>query len=280
MNIGNLLNQGVEKLKGSNIQNANLDCELLLSKTINEGREYVILNLKKDLNKKHIDFFNNLIERRKKGEPVAYLTNKKEFWKDIFYVNKNVLIPRPDSEHIIEEVIKNTYQDSKKHILDIGTGSGCVLLSILKERKNFIGTGIDISKKCIKVSKYNAKRLKLQNSSKFYVSDIDNFLIGKYDVVVSNPPYIENLNLKYLDKDVVNFEPKLALRGGKDGFSEIIKVIERTSSLIKKNGLFIIEIGYKQKNKVSKILKKKGFYIRKFLRDYAKNDRCIISTKI
>ena len=280
MNIGNLLNQGVEKLKDSNIQNANLDCELLLSKIINEGREYVILNSKKDLNKKHIDFFNNLIERRKKGEPVAYLTNKKEFWKDIFYVNKNVLIPRPDSEHIIEEVIKNTYQDSKKHILDIGTGSGCVLLSILKERKSFIGTGIDISKKCIKVSKYNAKRLKLQNSSKFYVSDIDNFLIGKYDVVVSNPPYIENLNLKYLDKDVVNFEPKLALRGGKDGFSEIIKVIERTSSLIKKNGLFIIEIGYKQKNKVSKILKKKGFYIRKFLRDYAKNDRCIISTKI
>ena len=280
MNIKNLLNQGIKNLKSSNIKNASLDCEILLSKIINKDREYVILNLKKNLNKKQIDFFNNLIQRRKKGEPIAYLINKKEFWKDEFYVNKNVLIPRPDSEHIIEEVIRNTYKDSKKHILDIGTGSGCILLSILKERKNFIGTGIDISKKCVKVSKYNAKRLKLHNCSKFYVSDIDNFLIGKYDVVVSNPPYIENLKLKYLDNGVVGFEPKLALRGGRDGFSEIIKVIDRTSSLIKKNGLFIIEIGYNQKNKVSEILKKSGFYIKKILKDYAKHDRCIISTKI
>ncbi len=280
MNINSLLNKGIENLKSSNIKNASLDCEILLSKIINEDREYIILNLKKNLNKKQIDFFNNLIQRRKKGEPVSYLINKKEFWKDEFYVNKNVLIPRPDSEHIIEEVIRNTYKDSKKHILDIGTGSGCILLSILKERKNFIGTGIDISKKCVKVSKYNAKRLKLHNCSKFYVSDIDNFLIGKYDVVVSNPPYIENLKLKYLDNDVVGFEPKLALRGGRDGFSEIIKVIDRTSSLIKKNGLFIIEIGYNQKNKVSEILKKSGFYIKKILKDYAKHDRCIISTKI
>ena len=280
MNINSLLNKGIENLKSSNIKNASLDCEILLSKIINEDREYIILNLKKNLNKKQIDFFNNLIQRRKKGEPVAYLINEKEFWKDAFYVNKNVLIPRPDSEHVIEEVIRNTYKDSKKHILDIGTGSGCILLSILKERKNFIGTGIDISKKCIKVSKYNAKRLKLHNCSKFYVSDIDNFLIGKYDVVVSNPPYIENLKLKYLDKDVVDFEPKLALKGGGDGFSEIIKVIDKTSSLIKKNGLFIIEIGYNQKNKVSEILKKSGFYIKKILKDYAKHDRCIISTKI
>ena len=153
-------------------------------------------------------------------------------------------------------------------------------MSILKERKNFVGTGIDISKKCIKISKYNANQFNLNNRAKFYISNVDNFLIGKYDVIVSNPPYIENLSLKYLDRDVVNFEPSLALNGGKDGFSEIIRVVNKTSALIKKNGLFILEIGYNQKTKVIKMLKTKGFYIKKILKDYSNNDRCIISTRI
>ena len=280
MNIENILTQAFKELSNSNIKNANLDCEVLLSNIINKDREYVILNPKKNLDKKYIDIFNNLIDRRKKSEPIAYLINKKEFWKETFYIDKNVLIPRPDTEHIVEEVLKLTQNNSKSHVLDIGTGSGCILLSILKERKNFIGTGIDISKKCIKVSKYNAKRLELDNRAKFYISDVDNFLIGKYDVVVSNPPYIENLNLKYLDRDVVNFEPKLALSGGRDGFSEITKVINKTSDLIKKNGVFVLEIGHNQKNKVTEKLKAKGFYIKKVLKDYGKNDRCIISAKI
>ena len=280
MNIENILDKASKQLNSLNINNANLDCEVLLSNTVNKNREYLILNLKQNLDKKYIDFFYNLIERRKKGEPVAYLINKKEFWKETFYVNKDVLIPRPDTEHLIEEVIKYTDEDSKLHILDIGTGSGCILLSILSERKKFNGTGIDISKKSINISRYNAKKLKLNNRTKFYVSDVDNFLIGKYDIVISNPPYIENLSLKYLDRDVINFEPKLALDGGKDGFSEIIKVINKTSALIKKNGIFILEIGYNQKNKAIQMLKNKGFYIKKVLKDYGKNDRCIISTKI
>ena len=280
MNIENILDKASKQLNSLNINNANLDCEVLLSNTINKDREYLILNLKQNLDKKYIDFFYNLIERRKKGEPVAYLINKKEFWKETFYVNKDVLIPRPDTEHLIEEVIKYTDEDSKLHILDIGTGSGCILLSILSERKKFNGTGIDISKKSINISRYNAKKLKLNNRTKFYVSDVDNFLIGKYDIVISNPPYIENLSLKYLDRDVINFEPKLALDGGKDGFSEIIKVINKSSALIKKNGIFILEIGYNQKNKAIQMLKNKGFYIKKVLKDYSKNDRCIISTKI
>ena len=280
MNIENILGKASKQLNSLNIKNANLDCEVLLSNTINKDREYLILNLKQNLDKKYIDFFYNLIERRKKGEPVAYLINKKEFWKETFYVNKDVLIPRPDTEHLIEEVIKYTDEDSKFHILDVGTGSGCILLSILRERKKFNGTGIDISKKSINISRYNAKKLKLNNRTKFYVSDVDNFLIGKYDIVISNPPYIENLSLKYLDRDVINFEPKLALDGGKDGFSEIIKVISKTSALIKKNGIFILEIGYNQKNKAIQMLKNKDFYIKKVLKDHGKNDRCIISTKI
>ena len=165
-------------------------------------------------------------------------------------------------------------------VLDIGTGSGCILLSILKERPNFYGTGIDISKKSINVSKHNAKQLNLINRVKFFYSSVDNFIIGKYDLIVSNPPYIKLLSLKYLEKDVINFEPKLALSGGLDGLSEIRNVINKARTLIKKNGKFILEIGFNQKNKVKKILKEEGFYVNKAIKDYGNNDRCIISTKI
>jgi len=280
MNIENTLNTAIKTLTQFNIQNANLDSEILLAKIIGKDRNYIILNSKEHLNQKYLFRFNNLIERRKKGEPVAYLTRKKEFWKNDFYVDQNVLVPRPDTELIVEEVLKFSKKKFKLQILDIGTGSGCILLSLLKEIPSFYGTGIDISKKSINVSKYNAKMLNLTNRVKFYNSDVDKFKIGKYDIVVSNPPYIELLKLKYLDKDLCKFEPKIALNGGIDGFSAIKKVVHETSFLIKRNGKFFLEIGYNQKNKVKAILTKKGFYINKVLKDYGNNYRCIISTKI
>ena len=280
MNIENILNKGTSILKANKIANPYLDSEILLSESINREKKYIILNPKEILENKQLNNFNSLIERRRKGEPIAYLINKKEFWKNEFYVNENVLIPRPDTELIIDQVLKIYSKNSQLQILDIGTGSGCILLSILKERTSFYGTGIDISKKSINVSKFNANRLKLDNRVKFYNSDVDNFKIGKYDLIVSNPPYIELLSLKYLEKDVVNFEPKLALSGGFDGFSKIRKVISKASTLIKKNGKLILEIGFKQRNKVKEILKKEGFYINRTLKDYGNNDRCIISTKI
>jgi len=208
------------------------------------------------------------------------LINNKEFWKDKFYVDKDVLIPRPDTELIVEEVLKMYSKNSQKQILDIGTGSGCILLSIIKERPNFYGTGIDISKKSIKISKFNTKQLNLINRVKFFHSSVDNFRFGKYDLIVSNPPYIELLNLKYLDKNVINFEPKLALNGGFDGFSKIREFVIKAKTLIKRKGKFILEIGFNQKNKVKGILEDEGFYINKAIKDYGNNDRCIISTKI
>ena len=280
MNIKNILNEGIDILKKNKIANPQLDSEILLSNSIKRDKKHIILNPKEVLNSEQLGKFKSLIERRKKGEPIAYLINKKEFWKDEFFVNKDVLIPRPDSELIIEQVLKIYSKDDQLQILDIGTGSGCILLSILKERSNFYGTGIDISKKSINVSKFNAKQLNLTNRVKFFHSSVDNFNNGKYDIIVSNPPYIEQLSLKYLEKDVVNFEPKLALSGGFDGFSKIRKVINKTSNLIKKNGKFILEIGFNQKNKVIKILKEEGFYVNKAIKDYGNNDRCIISTKI
>ena len=221
-----------------------------------------------------------MVERRKKGEPIAYLIKEKEFWKQNFYIDSNVLIPRPDTELLVEETLKLFNINSKLSLLDIGTGSGCILISILKERRNFIGTGIDISKKAISVARFNAKKHQLINRVKFYNSDVDKFLIGKYDLILSNPPYIKQKELKYLEKDVVGFEPKLALDGGRDGFSKITKVISKTSSLLKRNGRFILEIGFGQKNRILNILEKNNFFINKVLKDYGKNDRCIISTKI
>ena len=280
MNIENILNEGIRILQKNKIPNSQLDSEILLSNSIKRDKKYIILNPKEILNSEQSEKFKSLIERRKKGEPVAYLINKKEFWKDEFFVNKDVLIPRPDTELMIEQVLKIYSRDEQLQVLDIGTGSGCILLSILKERPNFYGTGIDISKKSINVSKLNANQLRLINRVKFFHSSVDNFKIGKYDLIVSNPPYIELLNLKYLEKDVVNFEPKLALSGGFDGVLKIREVINKASNLIKKNGKFILEIGFNQKNKVKIILKEKGFYVNKTIKDYGKNDRCIISTKI
>jgi len=152
-------------------------------------------------------------------------------------------------------------------------------LSILKEKPFFYGTGIDISKNSLEICKINAKKLFIDKRVKFYKSDVDKFAQGKYDLIVSNPPYIKRCDLKYLECDVVKFEPRLALDGGLDGLSVIRKVINKASELIKINGKLILEIGFDQKEKVKKILINKGFYINKILKDYAGNDRCIISTK-
>ena len=280
MNIQTLLNQASKTLDNSSNTSSKLDSEILLSKIIKKNRQYLILNSNEELKKENIKSFDYLVKRRKKGEPIAYLINKKEFWKQNFYINQNVLIPRPDTELLVEETLKLFNVNSKLNMLDIGTGSGCILLSILKERRNFFGTGIDISKKAINVARFNAKMHQLSNRVKFYNSDVDKFLIGKYDLVVSNPPYIKRQDLKYLEVDVKGFEPKLALDGGKDGFSKITKVISKTSTLLKRNGRFILEIGFGQKNRILNILKQNNFFINKVLKDYGKNDRCIISTKI
>ncbi|MDC3126558.1 peptide chain release factor N(5)-glutamine methyltransferase, partial [Candidatus Pelagibacter sp.] len=217
---------------------------------------------------------------RSKGKPIAYLINKKFFWDTEFIVSNDTLIPRPDTELLIEKVLDLTIYKKKLNILEIGVGSGCILLSILKERKGFYGTGIDISKSCLNISKLNAIKLKVSSKLKLYKSDVDKFNSGKYDLIISNPPYIKKNNLKYLDKDVAKFEPKLALDGGLDGLSAIRKVIRKSSELIKKNGRLILEIGFDQKKKVVSLLKKEGFYINSINKDLANNDRCIVCTKI
>ena len=280
MNIETALRQAQNILNNKNFKSVNLDCEILMSKVLDKDRKYIILNLKKNLENYKLNYFKSLVEERSFGKPIAYLLEKKDFWKSEFLIKKGVLIPRPDTEVIIEQALKLNKNRLKQRILDIGVGSGCILLSLLKEEKNFYGTGIDISANCISLSKINAQRLGLINRVKFFKSDIDNFSNGKYDLIISNPPYINKYDFKYLDKDIANFEPKLALYGGLDGLSEIRKVVKKSSELIKKNGKLILEIGFDQKNKVKNLLINKGFYINKVVKDLAKNDRCIVCTKI
>ena len=280
MNIQNLLNEASYLLKIKNIISANLDSEILLSHIIKKNRKYIFLNLKEELDDKCIHQFKTLIKERSLRKPVSYLVGKKNFWKYEFNISKDVLIPRPDTELIVDQVLKFTKFKSKQKILDIGVGSGCILLSILCENLDFRGIGIDISKKSIDLCKTNVIKFGLENRVKLFKSNIDNFEYGKYDLIISNPPYIKNSDLKYLEKDVIGFEPKLALDGGFDGVSVIKKVISKSSKLIKKNGRLFLEIAFDQRKVVEKILKKNGFYINKVLRDFAKNERCIISTKL
>ena len=279
MNIIDVIKTGNNLLKKKGIKSYQLDSEILMTKVLKKNRIDIILNSNTKLSDREIVIYNNLIEERSKRKPIAYLTGKKEFWKHEFNVTKDVLIPRPDTEIIIEKTLKLTKNKNKLKMLEIGIGSGCILLSILKERKSFYGTGIDISKKTIEICKINCKNLGLSSRVKLFKTDIDNFRYGKYDLIISNPPYIKKFDLKYLEKEVSFYEPKPALDGGLDGLSELKKVILNSSKLIKRNGKLVLEIAFDQAESVKSILKQNEFYINEIIKDLSKKNRCIISTR-
>ena len=280
MKYQEILNQGSKILKLNDVKSYNLDSEILLSSSLKLDRSQLLLNLDKIIENKEKEIFFNFIDRRSRNEPVAYITGYKEFWKSSFKVDKNVLIPRPDTETIIEQVLKELDNHSSKKILDIGTGSGCILISILIERKKCFGVGIDISKKAVKLAKYNAKIQHIDNRIKFLNSDIDNFCVDKYDLIISNPPYIKQREINSLEKDIKNHEPRVALDGGIDGYKKIRLIIEKSSTLIKKKGKLFLEIGKNQTRKTLKMLNLNGFNKTKIVKDLSGKNRCIISTKI
>jgi release factor glutamine methyltransferase len=279
MNIEIAIKRACQELKNNQIVSALLDSELLLSKVIKKDRKFLLLNLDKELNQNEQDNFKKLILKRSRGKPLAYLTGTKSFWKHDFKVSEKVLIPRPDTEIIIEQVLKIYKNKDYINFLEVGVGSGCIALSILKEKKSFLGTGIDLSQDCIEICRYNAKKLGVRSRIKLFKSDVDNLIFRKYDLIISNPPYIKKFDLNKLNREVINYEPKLALDGGLEGLSVIRKVIKKSSELVKTNGKLILEIGHDQKEIVKKMLNQNNFYVNETLKDLAKNDRCIISTK-
>ncbi|WP_440937725.1 peptide chain release factor N(5)-glutamine methyltransferase [Candidatus Pelagibacter sp.] len=280
MKLLEAITKGANILKKNKIPSFFLDSEILIGKILDKKREFIILNQNLEIKKNDYLKYISLIQKRSTHTPLAYLIKSKDFWKSEFYVDNRVLIPRPDTEIIIEEVLSIVRAKKIYNFLEIGVGSGCIVLSILNEIKHLKAVGIDISQKALEVCKINSKRLCLNSRLKLYKSDIDKFDIGKYDLIVSNPPYICRSDLNNLMKDVVDYEPKYALNGGNDGAIEIRKVVKKSSKLLKKGGKLVLEIGHNQKTKVCEILKNNEFYIQKVIKDLRKQNRCIVSIKI
>jgi release factor glutamine methyltransferase len=280
MIIDSLIKQGSKILKKQNIDSHQIDAELLLSKAIRKDRVFLLTNNEYKVSQKETFDYLNFILRRKHHEPLSYIIKKKEFWSLDFNVNHNVLIPRPETETIVEQVVRRFKGKGGLNILDIGTGSGCILLSILKELKNSYGTGIDKSFKALTVAKKNSRKLNLLQRTKFIHCDVDNFNFGNYDVVVSNPPYICSRRISYLGEDIKGFEPRMALDGGSSGLETVTKVIIKAKKLLKTRGYLFMEIGNGQSRMVSSALIKNGLRLVKKFFDYNKTIRCIMSTKI
>jgi release factor glutamine methyltransferase len=279
MNALEVINFGTKELKQKKIVSSRLDSEILLSKILNKNREEVLINLDQEICQKYLSKYKELIARRSQNEPVAYILKEKEFWSKVFFVNHDTLIPRPETELMVEKLIK-IFKEKKISILDIGTGSGCILISLLSELKNSTGVGVDISKKALIIAQKNSEKHILQNKIKFINKSLDSKFNQKFDLVVSNPPYIRSNEINNLDEDIKKYEPLIALDGGNDGLDLIKKVIYKTKYTLKNKGLLALEIGNEQFKKVSEILIKKNFRIEHTIKDYKNNIRCIISTYI
>ena len=271
-----------QELKRSNNLNSRLDSEILVSNLINIPRESIYSKLKENFPSNKTEELQKLVNRRVKKEPIAYILNNKEFWSTDFYVDRSVLIPRPETEALIDLILsqinnKNNYLN----ILDIGTGSGCILISLLKELVKAKGIGVDKSSKAIAVAKKNSISQQVDNRASFKNINLEEIKFDKkFDLVVSNPPYLPDVSLKNLNPDIKLYEPKIALQGGVQGVDFLYKIIGLASKILKINGLLGLEIGDNQFHILAKYLKRNRF---KILDKYIlinKQVRCLLSTKL
>ena len=276
MYISELLHSGSKILKLNKIRTHQLDTELVLSSLLKKQRENLIINLNQKVSESIVHNFEKLIIRRAKREPLAYILKNKEFWSNDFFVNRATLIPRPETELLCENIIK-IFRNKNLYLLDMGTGSGCIILSILTELKKAKGIGIDISRKAIEVAKKNSNKLDLNKRAKFFNKPLENVYGYKFDLIVSNPPYVRTSDIKNLSDDVKKFEPKIALDGGQDGLDVIKKVIYKSRTILKRLGWLALEIGFGQQYNVSQILKKQNFKEELLVKDYKNNVRCILA---
>ena len=276
MKILETIKLGSKLLRKREICSHILDSEILLSNVLNKSREKILINLDQKLNSRNILKFKKYIRRRSKNEPVAYILGEKEFWSKKFIVNKDTLIPRPETELLVEKLVK-LFKGKKISILDIGTGSGCIILSLLSNLEKSVGLGVDVSNKAILIANKNAKRHELSNRVKFLNKSFESIFSKKFDLIVSNPPYIERKNIKNLSEDIKRFEPIMALDGGNDGLDLIKKVIYKSKRILKIKGTLALEIGNEQIKKVSKILVDNNFRIIHVIKDYKNNVRCVFA---
>ena len=276
MKAAKIIKIGSDLLKKKKIASHIIDSEILLSKILNKSREEILTNLDQRINRKNITVFRKFLKRRSQNEPVAYILGEKEFWSKKFDVNKNTLIPRPETELLVDKLTQ-IYKDRKIKILDIGTGSGCIIISLLSSLIKSTGIGIDISKKAILVAKKNSYKHNLSKRVRFLNKSLESLFYKKFDLIVSNPPYIESKDIKNLSNDIKKYEPIMALDGGNDGLDLIRKVIYKSKSILKFKGMLALEIGNEQIYKVSKILVDNNFRIKNVIKDYKDNVRCVFA---
>ena len=274
MNTSELLNFGAKILKYNKVASYRLDSEVILSDIMNISRESLLIK-EYDVSEKKIIIFKSLISRRSKLEPIAYILKKKEFRSRSFFVDRKSLIPRPETELLIDP-IKKIFQNKKLFFLDVGVGSGCITFSILNELKKSSGIGIDVSKKTLINAKINLK--KFNNRIRLLKKSIDQMRNIKFDLIVSNPPYVIKREINRLPGDIKKFEPRIALDGGNDGLDVIRKVIYKSKYILKSNGILALEIGTGQYFSVMKLLKLSNFRKKILIKDYKNNVRCIFST--
>ena len=271
---------GIQKLNAAEVENPNLDAKIIFKHILSVDNEQFELCKKNEISSKITKSYFELIDRRIKREPIAYITNKQSFWNDEFKVTKDTLIPRPETELILESVI--SYFPDKKidlNIADLGTGSGCIIISLLQEYLNASGIGIDISKEAIKIANENKKLLKNHERLKLLDEDYAEYNLNGFDIIVSNPPYISQDSLD-IQKDVYDYEPHLALFSKNNGIEAYNKIISNLASRIDKNFFLFLEIGLGQASEVTKLLKNNGFTEILTKVDLAKIPRCVIAKKI
>jgi release factor glutamine methyltransferase len=271
-----------KELKRSNNLNSRLDSEILVSHLINIPRESIYSKLKENLPSNKTEELQKLVSRRVKKEPIAYILNNKEFWSTNFYVDRSVLIPRPETEVLIDLILSQiSNKNNYLNILDIGTGSGCILISLLKELAKAKGIGVDKSSKAIAIAKKNSISQQVDNRASFKNVNLEEIKFDKkFDLIVSNPPYLPDVSLKNLNLDIKLYEPKIALQGGVQGIDFLCKIINLASKILKINGLLALEIGDNQFHILAKYLKKNRF---KILDKYIlinKQVRCLLATKL
>ena len=278
MTIKQAITKGMIMLKSNNVESPKLKARLLLQYVLDKPRQYIIVYDNKEIDKQQQwQYFVN-IEKLTKGIPLQHITHRQEFMKMDFFVDENVLIPRSDTEILVEEVIKIAQKYNSPRILDLCTGSGAIAISLARYIENSEITAVDISKKALEIARTNAKNNDVENQITFVESDLfKNLKEDKYDVIVSNPPYIKREVIKKLNKDVQK-EPMIALDGGYDGLDFYRKIINESEKYLKFNGYLCFEIGYDQKEDVIGIIKNKERYINTYSKkDLYGNDRIIIT---
>lgn len=279
MNIGSLLNLATKMLKSRNIDTARLDSQLILGKVLNKDKIYLMINSSEEVEKEKEEEFLNLINKRMENMPVRYILGEVDFMGLDFYIEEGVLIPRSDTEVLVEEVLKIIGEDEKLYVCDLCSGSGAIGISLAYYRKNIMVDLIDFYEKPEEISKKNIVKNNLENQVKFIKSDLLKEPIKelkKYDIIVSNPPYIKEDVIETLMDDVKNYEPRSALSGGDSGLIFYERIVEESKKVLKENGILAFEIGYDQGDSVSNIMKNNGYIDIKVVKDLAGLDRVVI----